>query len=372
MRGIELVFASGALLVAGGCAGPKSGQDRAPAGDADVDGTVVADAQALDAMDATDAADASDSSQATDALDASEAGDAPPSCQPILSTGAAIFVLDSTNSLLAFDSSGNALGSVAAPSPIGLMNGGGIALASGNLYLTVGEPANAISEFSLGLAPQSLEAGAFAGTSVPRGIAFDCQDRELFVTNGSLGFAEPLDVYDLWGTLVLVDGGLPNSYGASGISYDPDDGTLWVANYPGFPTAQYGVAEYSETAEQVQTFDYSTQFVSPGNHQEPYAIAVCPKAVVGGATLVVVGFIDDGSGLGTGAVQAYTIDGAPHGASYAFAKPNALSCNSSGRVYVADHAGLFSIDIRDGTPGTSLPGPFPGLTPPVYGVVAGD
>jgi DNA-binding beta-propeller fold protein YncE len=340
-------FVPAALLVPWGCTSPKSGDDRAPV-DAGVDAAPT-DARVIDASDATDAL---------------------PSCEPRLSTGASVFVTDSTNTLFAFDSSGKAMGRVAAAGPTANLAGAGITLTSANVYVTI-TSANTVREFDLALSPQTLLDGAFEGLSLPRGIAWDCRNEELFVTNGLKGAVEPLGVFDLSGTLVRVNGGLPNSYGPAGIAYDPDDGTLWIANYVGGPSSIYGVAEYSVTAAAVGSFDYVKQFVSPEDHQEPYAIAVCPKAAVGGSTLVVVGFIDDDSGLGKGgAVQAYSIEGVRHGASYSFTKPYSLSCNSSGLVYVADQAGLFIIDIPRGTKVVS--GAFPGLTPPIYGVVAGD
>ncbi len=339
-------FVPAALWVPWGCTSPKSGDDHAPV-DAGVD-AAQREARGIDASDPTDAL---------------------PSCQPRLSTGASVFVTDSSNTLFAFDSSGKAMGRVTVAGPTVNLAGAGITLTSADVYVTI-TSANTVREFDRALSPRTLLDGTFKGLSLPRGIAWDCRNEELFVTNGlNVEDDEPLGVFDSSGTLVRVDGGLPNSYGSAGIAYDSDDGTLWIANYVGTPSLTYGVAEYSVTAAAVGSFDYLKQFVSPEDHQEPYAIAVCPKAAVGGSTLVVVGFIDDGSHMGKGAVQAYSIEGAPHGPSYPFTKPYSLSCNSSGLVYVADQAGLFIIDIPRGT---KVFGAFSGLTPPIYGVVAGD
>jgi DNA-binding beta-propeller fold protein YncE len=338
-RGVVLLFYGCALC---GCAAPKPGQDRAPGDDAGGAG--------------------------------GDAIEARPVCQTPtpLPSGPAIFVIDSTDTLRAFDATGNPTGSVSlmndagGPPSIGSLNGGGITLASGNVYVTTGRPS--VSVFDLALSPQAPDPGAFPGLSVPRGIAFDSHAGEFFVGNGGAS----VSVYDASGARAAADGGFPNHYGPSGMAYDPDDQTVWVANYAGFPASVYGVAEYSETGQASQTFAYSSQFVAPQNHQEPYSIAVCPEAAAGGSTVVVVGFIDDGSGLGTGSVQAYSTNGVPQGAPFAFAKPYALSCDSVGRVYVGDEAGLFSIDIRGGAACALPAGSFPGLQPPIYGTLATD
>jgi hypothetical protein len=87
------------------------------------------------------------------------------------STGSpAVFVIDSTGTLFSFDAQGNSLAHVAVPSPIGPLNGGGIGLAGGVVYVTVGQPTNAVSAFTTSLAPQTLPAGAFSPLAVPRGI----------------------------------------------------------------------------------------------------------------------------------------------------------------------------------------------------------
>jgi alpha-tubulin suppressor-like RCC1 family protein len=256
------------------------------------------------------------------------------------------------------------------PAPIGDINGGGIALGSGELYVTTGQPTNSVSAFDLTLARRALPSGAFSGLSVPRGIAFDPSDGEFYVGNG----AATVNVFSATGAALSVTDGFPGYYGPSGVAYDPDDETLWVANYVGAPAASppvHGVAEYTANGAAAQTFDYASQFAPPAPHVEPYSITVCPAASTGGQTTVVVGFIDDGSGLGTGAVQSYTTSGAPIGSTFSgtITRPYALSCNAQGDVYIADVTGLHVVNTR----GTAqpLPGSFAGLTPPLYGVLAG-
>ena len=288
---------------------------------------------------------------------------------PVFTSGASVFVVDSTGHLFAFDSAGHALGSVAVPKPIGALNGGALTLAPDAVYVTVGQPANTVAAFDVTLTRKDLPDGSFPGLHVPRGLAFDWHDERFVVTNGGAG----VGVFGASGSPVPFDGGaFAPYYGPSGVAYDPDDHSIWIANYAGFPTTQYGIAEFDESGEAVQTFSPATQFVAPGMHQEPYSIAVCSRAATGGAPLVVVGFLDDQSHQGTPAVQAYTTDGAAHGppVSGPFAGPYGLSCSSKGRLYVADQGGLRVVDLVAG--GAAPAGGFAGLTPPIYGVLAND
>ena len=278
-----------------------------------------------------------------------------------------IFAIDSNAKLFSFDEVGNAGGSVALPTPIGNINGGGIALAGGYLYVTIGQSTNAVRSYDLTLAPHRLPPNAFAGLFVPRGIAYDPHDAEFYVGNGGSTVA----VFDATGSTVATSGAFPTHYGPSGVAYDPDDHTIWVANYVGgssSSTPAYGVAEYTESGATAMAFDYATQFVPPHAHENPYSIAVCPASATA-TTLVVVGFIDDGSGMGTSAVQAYSTSGAAVGPVFAgpFMNPYALSCSARGDVYIADITGLHR-DSIDGTD-LGLPGPFAGMQAPIYGVL---
>ncbi len=280
-----------------------------------------------------------------------------------------IFVVDSTNSLFSYDPSGNLLGSVGLPVPIGNINGGGIGLASSDLYVTIGQYTNEVVSFDLTLAPHTV--GAFAGLSVPRGLAYDPNNQQFYVGNG----ASTVNVYNATGSSVATSGNFPNYYGPSGVAYDPDDDAIWIANYVGSPAASppvHGVAEYAPSGAAFgPAFNYATQFITPTQHVEPYSITVCPAAATNGmGTVVVVGFIDDGSGLGNGVVQSYSTTGhtlaPPFGG--AIKKPYALSCTSQGQVYIADATGIYLINVLDQS--QVLPGAFAGLTPPLYGVLA--
>jgi len=309
------------------------------------------------------------SSSGGSGVSASDAG-ATDSAVPYAAAGGpeSVYAIDSTATLFSFDEVGNAGGSVALPTPIGNINGGGIAFAEGNLYVTIGQFTNAVRSYDLTLAPHTLPANAFAGLFVPRAIAYDPNDAEFYVGNGGSTVA----VYDATGSTVAASGAFPGHCGPSGVAYDPDDHTIWVANYVGAPSSSppmYGVAEYTESGATAMAFDYATQFAPPLAHENPYSIAVCPASATATSTLVVVGFIDDGSGMGTSAVQAYSTSGAAVGPLFAgaFTKPYALSCSGRGNVYVADVTGLYR-DSIDGTD-LGLPGPFAGMQPPIYGVL---
>jgi streptogramin lyase len=287
-------------------------------------------------------------------------------------TPGSILAIDATSTLFAFDRAGNPLGSAALQGPIGSLNGGGLAVASGLVYVANGAPTNGVEILNPALESQAFPTGAFGGLFVPRGIAFDCHDSDLFVANGG----GSVSVFDRAGAPLAVASGFPGYYGPSGIAYDADDDTIWVANYTGGASPSppiFGVSEYTEGGAQARAFDYASQFVAPGAHQEPYSITVCPRAATRGMTQVVVGFIDDGSGQGSGAVQVYSTDGTPAGTPRTgYAKPYALSCDSRGLVYVADATGLRAFDLGDGGSDAGLAGAFAGMTAPIFGVLAGD
>jgi hypothetical protein len=292
-------------------------------------------------------------------------------CAPAVASGGSVFVVDSTATLFAFDESGTQLASAPLPGSVGDINGGGMTLAMDTVYVTLGSPTNAVVAYSRELGAVSLAQGAFAGLSVPRGIAYGCAAGTFLVGNGAAG----ISAFSASGSPVNEpDGGFQPYYGPSGVAYDPDDRAFWVANYAGFPSTKWGVSEFSEDGTTVRVFDHTSRFAAPGRHEEPYAVTVCPRAATGGATLVVVGFIDDQSGQGVGAVQIYSTDGIAFGSALggAYQKPYALSCDSHGRVYIADLTGLYSIDVSGCGRDAGAATPFAGLTPPIYGVVVAE
>lgn len=191
------------------------------------------------------------------------------------------------------------------------------------------------------------------------------------------GAAGGTPVFSASGSPVTVTGGFPDSYGMSGVAYDPDDGTLWVANYVGAQSAavpMYGVAECTENGAAAQTFDYATQFAPLNASENPYGITVCPKSATGGTTLIVVGFTGD-TQSGIQVVQPFTTSGAPVGPPLtgSLGGLSAVSCDADGNVYIADAHGLFrnkvtSAGFAAGQYASLVSSGFSGLTPPIYGV----
>ena len=95
---------------------------------------------------------------------------------------ASVFVIDSTGTLYSFTASGDSVAQVHLNGTIGNLNGGGIALAGNTVYVTLGQPQDAVVAFSTTtLAPVSLPPGAFPNLFVPRGIAYDPRNKLLYV-----------------------------------------------------------------------------------------------------------------------------------------------------------------------------------------------
>jgi len=270
---------------------------------------------------------------------------------------AAVFVVDSTSTLYSFDGSGTLRGKVKLGATVGNLNGGEIALDSTNVYVTLGSPANDVAVYSQNtLAPVAI---SFTGMNVPRGIAFDSHNDQLYVGNGG----STVTVYKQNGSGVSETGGFPSTYGPSGVAYDETDHTIWVASYG---PSIYGTAEFNEDGSSAQAINLTTQFVSPNPHTQSYSIAYCPGACLPGNVLV--GFIDDGSGMGTAVVAGYTKAGALVGSSTGFTKPYQLTFDASTYLWVADESGLFKIGAGAGN---VVPSGFTTtLTPPIYGVGA--
>ncbi len=288
----------------------------------------------------------------------------------------AVFVVDSSNTLFSYDTEGNLLHSAALPGTVGALGGGGLTVANGNVYVTLGAPSNSVvayNEFTL--QPVTLTGGAFAGLNNPRGIAFAADTSRFFVTNGNAS----VNVYDVNGAAVTVTGAFPFHNGPSGIAYSATDHTLWVANYVGAldspPTA--GVQQYDESGNPYQTTNYSTEFVPPAfaGIDEPYAIAYCAGSgfPAGAANVVAVGFVGYSSSVGAGIGQNYSALGGAYGSTFGtqyvgtLSNPHAMSCSSHGQIYVATDSGLLEYNVTGSAIGPPA-GAFAGLTAPVYGV----
>src|SRR5208283_4167444 len=104
------------------------------------------------------------------------------------------------------------------------LNGGGITVAQGNVYITMGQPSNSVVAYTgVTLQPVALAEGSFSGLSVPRGIVFDPTNSQFYVANG----AASMLVFDVNGNPVSVAGSFPGVYGPSGLAYDSVDNTIW-------------------------------------------------------------------------------------------------------------------------------------------------
>jgi hypothetical protein len=271
---------------------------------------------------------------------------------------AAVFVVDSTATLYVFDAEGNLRQSTKLSGTVGDLNGGQVALANGNVYVTLGTPTNAVVAFGQDdLAPVTLPTLAFHGLSVPRGIVFDSNNSQFYIANG----ATTVTAYDMYGGALSSPPSF-NAYGPSGIAYDSGDHTLWVANYGPSP---YGTDEYNENGANTVSIDIATQFVSPHTHTTSYSIGYCPGACALGN--IYVGFIDDGSNLGTPVIGSYALDGGYVSSITTITKPYQLTFDSQTYLWVADKSGLHKFSLGE----TALPPGFAAaLTPPIYGVGA--
>ncbi len=279
----------------------------------------------------------------------------------------AVFVVDSTDTLFAYDSAGNYLNEVSLGAPVGGLNGGGIALANGTVYVTVGpaQSGRVLAFNSSTLQPAVLPAGAFAGLASPVGIAYDPHNSRFYVAD----YAGNIFEYGADGAYI-ASAVAPDPVA---IAFDSASDTLWVANYLGQSVAGE-ISEFTENLSPAQTINPATQFAAPGNLatvDDPVAVAYCATSgnPPSAANVVPVGFIGNRSGAGAGAAQTYTTTGSALGQDYAgpVTNPHAISCSSFGEVFVAADNGLLEYDVTGGSIGPAA-GAYAKLTPPVYGV----
>jgi hypothetical protein len=298
----------------------------------------------------------------------------------------AVYVIDSTNTLFAFDALGNKLAQVSLPFVVGNINGGGITTDANNVYVTIGATTSnflsggVVAYDKTTLAPVTLANGSFSQLATPRGIVYDPHNAQFYVGNGGT----TVTVYDKAGTFLSSFPRGPGSdaiYGPSGIAFDATHDTIWVANLTGGngvnPT--YGVAEFQENDAVVQPpIVPATQFLAPSNptRELPYAIGYCKGAGTGGADLVAVGFQADNSGQGGVAEGGiYTTAGAPVAAFTpqlaSAAQPNAISCSAAGSIWVGANDGLHAYTAAGALITLPLSG-FKGPVAPIFGVLAAD
>ncbi len=289
---------------------------------------------------------------------------APPAAPP------AVFVIDSTNTLFSYDASGNLLHKVALGAPVGKLNGGGITLANGIVYVTVGPAASGkvLAFNSSTLQPITLNQGSFSGLSTPVGIAFDPHNSQFYVADFQLN---EVSTYGSGGNLITQT----TSPGAAGIAFSSANDSLWVANFQGEPSASL-IINFDEALTFVQTINTTSQFLPPNNltaTDNPVAVAYCATSgnPPSTANVVSLGFIGDSIGVGASTVQSYTLTGGDYGPSFVgtITNPHAMSCSSFGNIYVAADDGLLEYNITGSYLGPAA-GTFTGLTAPIFGVYA--
>jgi hypothetical protein len=279
-----------------------------------------------------------------------------------------VFVVDSTDTLSSYDPAGNLLGRVALNAPVGALNGAGITVAQGIVYVTVGPAAGKISGGVIAfnasnLHPVGLGSDAFAGLVNPVGIAYDPVNAQFYVADRS----GTVFAYDSAGSPL----GEPPFDAATNLAYDAISNTLWLASDIGQSNSQ-GIHEFNADLSTAQTINSQTQFVPPAPFSaatdNPVAIAYCPNSGGGRVDLVIVGFAGFASGGGPVAAS-YSTTGAGFSGAFTGTTGNihAMSCSSLGQVFVAADNGLLEYNITGSAIGPAT-GAFPGLTPPVYGV----
>lgn len=308
-------------------------------------------------------------------------------------TAPSVYIIDSTSTLFAFDANGTELAHAALSTPVNDLNGGGITTDANNVYVTVGATANgplnrtpgAVLAFNkTTLAPVTLAAGSFSNVNTPRGIAFDANNSQFYIGNGGSN----VTVYDASGTYLSAI--TANVYGPSGVAFDSLDHSIWVANDTnGNANANltYAISDFNQNGTSAQTIDPATQFRAPieSNHVLPYAIGYCAPPAGGGSAYIAVGYLQDNlaqdpqGSLGVSQGGVYSITGTlpPVGTLVAAfspqlaptAQPNAISCSSTGSIYVAANDGLH-IYSTNGTAIALPSGGFAGLTAPLFGVDA--
>ena len=292
-------------------------------------------------------------------------------------TAPAVYVIDSTNTLFAFDANGTKLAQVTLPARISNINGGGITTDAKNVYVTIGQsstgyPHGAVLAYNkTSLVPAPLAVGSFSQVNVPRGIVYDEHNAQFYVGNGG----STVTTYGASGNFLGSFNGTGAIYGPSGVAFDATDSWIWVANYTGGgglnPT--WGVANFQEDGYLGQTIMPASQFLAPTtpSRELPYSIGYCASSQVNGTDYVAVGFLPDASNQGgTPQGGVYTTAGKLVSAfSSLAAQPNAISCSAAGTIYVAANDGLHAYSTAGVS--VSLPsGGFAGLTAPIFGVFA--
>jgi hypothetical protein len=298
-----------------------------------------------------------------------------PFIHPTAAHAAAIYAIDSTDTLFSFTGDGAPIARAKLSADVSSLCGGGMAIAGNILYVTLCDPSSVAAFDATTLQPVVLSKTAFQGLNTPRGIAYDQHNQGLYIGNGGPGNPARDFEFTRRGASRDTPGLWPSTYGSSGMAWDPADNTIWISNFFGAAWGgppEYGVGEYNEDGSVATNFNYATQFVPPTDisQEQPYTIAFCPTLTKARKNVVVVGFTSVNYGNQRGEVQSYTTSGAPAGPPFGgITNANGLSCWHSGLVFVADQGGLLLYSLK-GERQAIPAGWFAGMAPPIFGVLA--
>jgi hypothetical protein len=321
----------------------------------------------------------------------------------------AVYAIDANGTLFAFDANGRTLASASITTVNGFGNtgisnllGGGITTDAKYVYVTsspiadlscpvcYGTKGNVLAFDKVTLAfvnsvvpaiPENLPYSTKLYMTTPRGIAYDSVNSQFYIADG----AGTLNIYGAQFNYLSAVINQQGAYGPSGVAFDPIDGTIWVANDTNGSGVNpiYGVAEFTGAGAHAQPLNPASLFQAPTLPTTvlPYSIGYCASPARSGTAYVVVGYLGDNSGNGIDEGGIFTTGGesvAPFSPPLGItAQPNAISCSSTGQVYVAANDGLH-IYSATANPGVSVIGgeePMPakgfqGMVPPIYGVYA--
>ena len=300
---------------------------------------------------------------------------------------AAVYVVDATGTLFAFDAQGNQVATASLPGPVNATNGGGLTMgpyptSTGSaLYATNGSSTAPVTIYSTDTltpqVPQGNLGPPFAPLTGAMGIVFDSDDDDFYIANsggicawqlGSLTGATALQAPPTSEPNCTTPGVNPIS---TSLAYSPQ--IIWSVQ----PGAQ-GPLQGPFSRSDLDLEQYGTQ--SPAqqpivnNGAQTMSVAICTAAATGAsADIEVVGYSSPGqvvaflAAVGGGQLGSCNVP--------SLTGPYAMSCNSQGVLFVADASGLYSGTVTSaGIVTLGLVGDSSHfvVTPPVYGVYAAD
>jgi hypothetical protein len=285
-------------------------------------------------------------------------------CSAATPDAPAVYAVDSSNALLAYDAAGKRLGSMQFPAELGRLNGG-IALALGNVYVTWNKPrsmnppepekSGVYAYDRMSLKPVRLHIGAFrpGGAEVDPGamhaIVYDSGTERFYVATERLGLLE----FNNAG--VPVPRASESRQSIASVAYDSDRHTLWSI------VDRQTVDRFDEVAG-VSLPGLPAIGSRLGHGNGVLALAVC-AGNSSGVAAVAFGNLK----AATGSLRVFDAEGKSIETPRKIARPNAMSCSLSGELLVATDKGLMKYGLRSSTLPSSVE--WEGLSPPVYGAM---